>query len=69
MTKDKISALGTGILSMTALNGSAEVASEVATAIQTPDLQGILNTVLQLIVSAVTLWKLIKKDKPQAKRK
>lgn len=62
MTQSKINAVTTAILSVTALEGTNAAASQIAEAAQTPDIQGILSTVMQIIVACATLFKLFKKE-------
>jgi hypothetical protein len=62
MIQSKVNAITTAVLSLTALNGTEAVATEIAQAAQTPDIQAILSTVLQIIVSVATLFKLFKKE-------
>jgi hypothetical protein len=62
MTQTKINALSTAALSLTALEGTQAAAQEIATAASTPDIQGVLSVVLQIIVAVSTLFKLFKKE-------
>ena len=62
MTQTKINALSTAALSLTALEGTQAAAQEIATAASTPDIQGVLSVVLQIIVAVSTLFKLLKKE-------
>jgi hypothetical protein len=62
MLQSKINTLTTAALSLTALNGTEAAAAEIATATATPDIQGLLSVLLQIIVAASTLFKLFKKE-------
>jgi len=61
MQQNKINALTTAALSLTALEGTQAAAQEIAAA-TTPDIQGVLSVVLQIIVAVSTLFKLFKKE-------
>ena len=60
--QNKINALSTGVLSLTALNGTQAVSEQIANVTATPDIQGVLSVVLQLVVAISTLFKLFKKE-------
>jgi len=62
MTQSKINSLTTAVLSLTALNGTEAAATEIANATTTPDLQGVLSVLLQIVVAVSTLFKLFKKE-------
>jgi len=60
--QNKVNAITTGVLSLTALNGTQAVSEQIANVTATPDIQGVLSVVLQLVVAISTLFKLFKKE-------
>jgi hypothetical protein len=66
MIQSKINAITTAVLSLAALEGTNAAAAEIVTATATPDFQGVLSVILQIIVAASTLFKLFKKEPKKA---
>lgn len=62
MTQSKINSLTTAALSLTALSGTEAAATEIANATSSPDIQGVLSVLLQIVVAVSTLFKLFKKE-------
>jgi hypothetical protein len=62
MTKT-LNTIGTGLLSITAVEGAPQIAEVLTEAVSTPDYSQVLQIVLQILVSVGTLIKLFKTDK------
>jgi hypothetical protein len=62
MTKT-LNTIGTGLLSVTAVEGAPQIAEVLTEAVSTPDYSQVLQIVLQILVSVGTLIKLFKTDK------
>ena len=62
MTK-ALNTIGTGLLSITAVEGSPQIAEAITEIASAPDYSQILQIILQIVVSFATLVKLFKPEK------
>lgn len=65
MTKESLTTIGTGLLSITAVQGAPEIAEVVTQAVSTPDYSQIVQTVIQILIGIATLFNAFKKEKKQ----
>jgi hypothetical protein len=62
MTK-ALNTIGTGLLSITAVEGAPKIAEAMTEAASAPDYSQLLQIILQIVVSFATLVKLFKPEK------